>query len=225
MMKKMSPIVFCTIVAALHLSVCAQNMNFCDSCIVVAQNYIWKYSYEKKTVLLDSAMLTLDLARPKCTDHPNLILEKLEVYSLKRQYDTAIMFLEEIHDELMPVSDMPFYWDNCKNRFYAMKYEHEGDFTKRDRYIRHIVKDIHGYLKANQQALDSICAGSNSIEISLNTLGWSQWLYFYYIWVIERNKNFHRKLYALLRKGYNHDYIEEIRKTTIEDDFLTFPGY
>ena len=211
---------FCVITYSLQ----AQSTSSCDSLLVVSSNFIYKYEVTMNEHFLDSARENTNNAIADCNNSPNLILQKLQIYSYQHQYDEAIKYLEDKKDSLPYMPEMPFYWSNCKNRFYAMKYTYKGNLRMKKKYIRQIVKNIDGFLKVNQEALDSICINNDLTTITQNTLPWCLCYYYYYLGIIKDSCFIADKLYELKRKGYNQYFIDFIKETD-NGDFLIFSGY
>lgn len=214
-------IIFVSVIAPQNLA--AQRESMCDSLINISYDFIWRYDETENIYFLDSAQFYLDEAFLYCRDSNNLILRKLNLFSYKHQYDLAINYLDNCKGQLYPVVGMPFFWSNCKNRFFAMKYAYAGDTIKRNEYIGNIIKNIEEYLQDNQESLDSICVLEDLAYMMHQTLPWVLVRYYYYLSIIDSQEVIKNKIDILLKKGYNMDFLELLN--TSHEDFLIFTGF
>ncbi len=197
--------------------------NYCDSCNKWSGYYFfYRYYLEGYENCLDSALMLIDEALPKCEKEKyDMSIRKLAVLCGKQEYDQAISFMDSINFD---GQDYSCYEPVIRRRIYAMKCQSVEDISERNRYLQEITDILEEYLAQNSTIADSIWKNIDWEYDDSIVLATSQ--YYLYLSVLKGDDFSVNKLDSLYNEGkINKIGLERLKKTcNFCVEFMTFKG-
>lgn len=215
------------IILVFVISSCNQKSSIenktCVEYNILYNNCISMYYHDGNNAHLDSALIYIDEAILNCNNSKKLFsLRKLSVYSIRKEYDKAISFIDKLDDDFN--NDLPYFKKLLKYRFMAMQYDFVNDLTNRDSCLKIALNDIDSFLLDNKTKMDSLLALTDLNAIMSNKLSTSFVQYYYYksiIYGIDNTKKEIREM-QIKTKG-NEKYFDYV-EICLDEDFLLFIG-
>lgn len=198
--------------------------NYCDSCNKWSGYYFYhRYYLEGCDNCLDSALMLIDEALPRCKDEQyDMSIRKLAVLCGKREYDRAISFMDSI---CFIGHDYSCFEAVIRRRIHAMKYQSIGDIPERNRYLQEITGILENYLATNTTVVDSVWNNidweyEDSIVLATNQ-------YYLYLSVLKGGEYTEKKIDSLYINGKINTIGLEILKSTCASygEFMIFKGF
>jgi len=199
-------------------------IDLCEKNNVKSSELISQFYMDNDTLHLDSALIYIDEIYQKCDDLKGLLsLRKLSIYSMKKDYSKALLFINTFNDGFF--GDLTYFKNFLLNRFNAMRFQDIGDLKKRNDYLKFIVNDLEGFLVSNEGKVNSLFKLSDVEEILRNPISTPVIQYYYYKAMLEGTERTEAKLKLREKtKGGNKEFYEFI-KTTFQEDFMIYIGF
>jgi hypothetical protein len=221
-MKNYIIIFFCVIQSC---NSAAQNDSLCEKYCIASIELVFEYQLYGDSSKLDTALYYTELALPICSLKyvPNLLGRKLGIFSLMRNYDAGIKFIQTLKNPF--IDDIPYYNSVLLKRFYAMKSLYEGDTATYKKYVYSILDEITSFIIEHQTTLDSLCK-NDLLTIWENPLCFAQIQYYYYKSFLVSSDVLSNEFDLLKQKEYDSEYLDFIKLSLKEEgDFLFYQFY
>jgi hypothetical protein len=194
---------------------CSSNNKHDDKCEINNANSA-RCEIENK---FDSALYYINEVFDECEKYGLLLgVRKINIYSLKNEYENAIRFLDTLYQNDIITE---FYKTIINNRFSAMETQKSGDTTARNLYIKKAFDEVEKLFLLRKDEFYDFLRKPYPTEYSYSIIPLQ---YYYYKAQIEGIDKVKSEIDSLQNAINGDEKYFEMIQAMLEEDFMRFMG-